>query len=168
MKLLPSILVQQAQWVVDDFQCHAPELLPLSPQEKIFFALSDFAYQQIKNHPAWWTAIRQQPPQIGEWQHYHQWLTKQLANIAGEEELQRILRQFRHQMLIRIAWLQLFHDDSNSKLQILRHLSELAETLIIVARDWLYAVCCRNWGTPCDPEGQPQPLLILADRKSVV
>ncbi|WGO83982.1 bifunctional [glutamate--ammonia ligase]-adenylyl-L-tyrosine phosphorylase/[glutamate--ammonia-ligase] adenylyltransferase [Arsenophonus apicola] len=162
MKLLPSILVQQAQWVVDDFQCHAPELLPLSPQEKIFFALSDFAYQQIKNHPAWWTAIRQQPPQIGEWQHYHQWLTKQLANIAGEEELQRILRQFRHQMLIRIAWLQLFHDDSNSKLQILRHLSELAETLIIVARDWLYAVCCRNWGTPCDPEGQPQPLLILA------
>lgn len=162
MKLLPSILVQQAQWVVDDFQHHVPELLPLSPQEKIFFALSDFACQQIKNHPAWWTAIRHQPPQIGEWQHYHQWLTKQLANNPSEEELQRILRQFRHQMLIRIVWLQLFHDDSNSKLQILQHLSVLAETLIIVARDWLYAECCQNWGTPCDPQGQPQPLLILA------
>lgn len=162
MKSLPSILVQQAQWVVDDFQRHVPELLPLLPQEKTFFALSDFAYQQIKNHPAWWVAIRQQPPQIGEWQHYHQWLTKQLANITGEEELQRILRQFRHQMLIRIAWLQLFHDDSNNKLQILQHLSELAETLIIAARDWLYEECCQNWGTPCDPEGLPQPLLILA------
>ncbi|HGJ5859977.1 MAG TPA: bifunctional [glutamate--ammonia ligase]-adenylyl-L-tyrosine phosphorylase/[glutamate--ammonia-ligase] adenylyltransferase [Arsenophonus nasoniae] len=162
MKSLPSILVQQAQWVVDDFQRHVPELLPLLPQEKTFFALSDFAYQQIKNHPAWWVAIRQQPPQIGEWQHYHQWLTKQLANITGEEELQRILRQFRHQMLIRIAWLQLFHDDSNNKLQILQHLSELAETLIIAARDWLYEECCQNWGTPCDSEGLPQPLLILA------
>ncbi|HGJ5867214.1 bifunctional [glutamate--ammonia ligase]-adenylyl-L-tyrosine phosphorylase/[glutamate--ammonia-ligase] adenylyltransferase [Arsenophonus nasoniae] len=162
MKSLPSILVQQAQWVVDDFQRHVPELLPLLPQEKTFFALSDFAYQQIKNHPAWWVAIRQQPPQIGEWQHYHQWLTKQLANITGEEELQLILRQFRHQMLIRIAWLQLFHDDSNNKLQILQHLSELAETLIIAARDWLYEECCQNWGTPCDSEGLPQPLLILA------
>ncbi|WP_182853232.1 hypothetical protein [Arsenophonus endosymbiont of Aleurodicus floccissimus] len=58
--------------MVDDFQRYAPELLPISSQEKIFFALSDFAYLQIKNHPAWWTIIRQQPPQIGEWQHYHQ------------------------------------------------------------------------------------------------
>lgn len=160
MKLLPSILVQQVQRVVDDFQRYAPELLPLSSQEKIFFALSDFAYLQIKNHPAWWTVIRQQPPQIGEWQHYYQWLIEQLANITAEEGLQRILRQFRHQMLIRIAWLQILHKDSTP--QILQHLSVLAETLIIAARDWLYVQYCHNWGTPCDNLGQPQPLLILA------
>ncbi|MFS1562462.1 MAG: hypothetical protein ACL7AX_01405 [Candidatus Arsenophonus phytopathogenicus] len=160
MKLLPSILVQQAQRVVDDFQCYAPERLPLSSQEKIFFALSDFAYLQIKNHPAWWAVIRQQPPQIGEWQHYHQWLIEQLANITAEEGLKRILRPFRHQMLIRIAWLQILHKDSTP--QILQHLSVLAETLIIAARDWLYVQYCHSWGTPCDKLGQPQPLLILA------
>ncbi len=37
----------------------------------------------------------------------------------------------------------------------------LAETLIVAARDWLYAACCKEWGTPCNAEGQPQPLLIL-------
>lgn len=31
---------------------------------------------------------------------------------------------------------------------ILQQLSHLAETLIVGARDWLYAACCREWGTP--------------------
>lgn len=44
---------------------------------------------------------------------------------------------------------------------ILQQLSHLAETLIIAARDWLYDACCREWGTPCNPDGVPQPLLIL-------
>lgn len=44
---------------------------------------------------------------------------------------------------------------------ILQQLSHLAETLIVAARDWLYAACCREWGTPCNPEGVAQPLLIL-------
>ncbi|MDU7373332.1 MAG: bifunctional [glutamate--ammonia ligase]-adenylyl-L-tyrosine phosphorylase/[glutamate--ammonia-ligase] adenylyltransferase, partial [Klebsiella michiganensis] len=43
----------------------------------------------------------------------------------------------------------------------LQQLSALAETLIVAARDWLYAACCREWGTPCNAEGTPQPLLIL-------
>lgn len=127
MRLLPPILVKQDEWVVDDFQRYLPEILPLSSQERIFFALSDFAYQQIKNHPAWWTAIREQPPQIGEWQHYHQWLTKYLTNVTNENELKRLLRQFHHLMLIRIAWLQLLYNDSTP--QILQYLSMLAEAL---------------------------------------
>jgi glutamate-ammonia-ligase adenylyltransferase len=43
----------------------------------------------------------------------------------------------------------------------LQQLSELAQTLIVAARDWLYAACCKEWGTPCSEEGVPQPLLIL-------
>jgi glutamate-ammonia-ligase adenylyltransferase len=35
----------------------------------------------------------------------------------------------------------------------LQQLSELAETLIVAARDWLYDACCREWGTPCNQEG---------------
>ncbi|MFV2738924.1 bifunctional glutamine synthetase adenylyltransferase/deadenyltransferase, partial [Escherichia coli] len=37
----------------------------------------------------------------------------------------------------------------------------LAETLIVAARDWLYDACCREWGTPCNAQGEAQPLLIL-------
>jgi glutamate-ammonia-ligase adenylyltransferase len=40
-------------------------------------------------------------------------------------------------------------------------LSHLEETLIVATRDWLYDACCREWGTPCNAEGKPQPLLIL-------
>lgn len=43
----------------------------------------------------------------------------------------------------------------------LQQLSELAQTLIVAARDWLYAACCKEWGTPCSEDGVPQPLLIL-------
>ncbi len=45
--------------------------------------------------------------------------------------------------------------------ETLQQLSVPAETLIVAARDWLYAACCKEWGTPCNAEGQPQPLLIL-------
>ncbi|XNM76649.1 hypothetical protein ACLK19_20385 [Escherichia coli] len=29
------------------------------------------------------------------------------------------------------------------------------------AHDWLYDACCREWGTPCNAQGEAQPLLIL-------
>lgn len=71
----------------------------------------------------------------------------------------RELRQFRRRIMVRIAWAQalsLVSEESS-----LQQLSALAETLIVAARDWLYAACCREWGTPCNAEGTPQPLLIL-------
>lgn len=43
----------------------------------------------------------------------------------------------------------------------MQQLSHLAETLIVAARDWLYDACCREWGTPCNAQGEAQPLLIL-------
>lgn len=61
--------------------------------------------------------------------------------------------------MVRIAWAQalsLVEDET-----ILQQLSHLAETLIVGTRDWLYAACCREWGTPCNSQGVPQPLLIL-------
>ncbi len=61
--------------------------------------------------------------------------------------------------MVRIAWAQtlaLVTEES-----ILLQLSHLAETLIVAARDWLYDACCREWGTPCNAQGEAQPLLIL-------
>jgi glutamate-ammonia-ligase adenylyltransferase len=71
----------------------------------------------------------------------------------------RELRLFRRQMMVRIAWAQALSLVSEE--ETLQQLSVLAETLIVAARDWLYAACCKEWGTPCNAEGQPQPLLIL-------
>lgn len=67
MRLLLPILVKQDEWVVDDFQRYLPEILPLSSQERIFFSLSVILLtNRLKT-----ILSGGQPPQIGEWQHYH-------------------------------------------------------------------------------------------------
>lgn len=99
------------------------------------------------------------PPEAQEWHHYADWLQVRLAEVNDEAALMRELRQFRRRIMVRIAWAQalsLVSEESS-----LQQLSALAETLIVAARDWLYAACCREWGTPCNAEGTPQPLLIL-------
>ncbi|WP_252703059.1 bifunctional [glutamate--ammonia ligase]-adenylyl-L-tyrosine phosphorylase/[glutamate--ammonia-ligase] adenylyltransferase, partial [Shigella flexneri] len=99
------------------------------------------------------------PPQADEWQHYSVWLQEALSNVSDEAGLMRELRLFRRRIMVRIAWAQtlaLVTEES-----ILQQLSYLAETLIVAARDWLYDACCREWGTPCNAQGEAQPLLIL-------
>lgn len=79
--------------------------------------------------------------------------------MSDEAGLMRELRLFRRRIMVRIAWAQtlaLVTEES-----ILQQLSHLAETLIVAARDWLYDACCREWGTPCNAQGEAQPLLIL-------
>ncbi|WP_421019272.1 hypothetical protein, partial [Klebsiella pneumoniae] len=86
-----------------------------------------------------------------EWRHYGDWLAEQLQDVTDEAALMRELRQFRRRMMVRIAWAQallLVSEESS-----LQQLSALAETLIVAARDWLYAACCREWGTPCNGQG---------------
>ena len=110
-------------------------------------------------HPEWLTELESQPPQADEWQHYAAWLQEALSNVSDEAGLMRELRLFRRRIMVRIAWAQtlaLVTEES-----ILQQLSHLAETLIVAARDWLYDACCREWGTPCNAQGEAQPLLIL-------
>ena len=45
--------------------------------------------------------------------------------------------------------------------EIFIRLSQLAESLIIGARDWLYKQACEEMGTPCDENGNSQQLYIL-------
>ncbi|MBI6529272.1 bifunctional [glutamate--ammonia ligase]-adenylyl-L-tyrosine phosphorylase/[glutamate--ammonia-ligase] adenylyltransferase [Proteus vulgaris] len=155
------ISVLQSLW--DKAQCgfssQLNALAPFSEQEQQFLAFSPFATEHFRVNPQWLTDIRQNPPTGAEWQNYETQLTAMLANVDNEDGVMRILRQFRHQQLVRIAWLQFFQLGDIPC--ALKHLSVLAETLICVARDALYQQCCQQWGTPCDSEGKPQPLLIL-------
>lgn len=134
-------------------------LEPYSEQEEMIFAGSDFVAEQCIRHPDWLSALRNTPPQPDEWQDYATRLTEMMADAAQEEEVMRVLRLFRYQMLMRIAVMQILRRSTTE--ETLRQLSELAEVLIIAARDWLYQRCCADWGTPCSADGSAMPLLIL-------
>ncbi|HAL9672903.1 TPA: bifunctional [glutamate--ammonia ligase]-adenylyl-L-tyrosine phosphorylase/[glutamate--ammonia-ligase] adenylyltransferase [Escherichia coli] len=158
MKPLSSPLQQYWQTVVE----RLPEPLAeesLSAQAKSVLTFSDFVQDSVIVHPEWLTELESQPPQADEWQHYTAWLQEALSNVSDEAGLMRELRLFRRRIMVRIAWAQtlaLVTEES-----ILQQLSHLAETLIVAARDWLYDACCREWGTPCNAQGEAQPLLIL-------
>lgn len=149
---LPSLLAQQAQQL-------SPEMRALSQAEQGALVFSDFVLENLTRQPEWWQHLQQQPPHCAEWQHYPQWLAEKLAEVTDENGLMRTLRLFRRHMLTRIAWMQTLAVSSTEA--SLKQLSELAETLIVAARDWLWLACCREWGTPMNAAGEPQPLLIL-------
>ena len=158
MMPLSSPLQQHWQTLVE----RLPDTLSastLSTEAKSVLTFSDFVLGSIAAHPEWLTALESEPPQAEEWQFYSAWLQEALADVSDEASLMRELRLFRRRVMVRIAWaqaLRLVEEEST-----LQQLSVLAETLIVSARDWLYAACCREWGTPCSADGTPQPLLIL-------
>ena len=158
MMPLSSPLQQHWQMLVE----RLPDTLSastLSTEAKSVLTFSDFVLGSIAAHPEWLTALESEPPQAEEWQFYSAWLQEALADVSDEASLMRELRLFRRRVMVRIAWaqaLRLVEEEST-----LQQLSVLAETLIVSARDWLYAACCREWGTPCSADGTPQPLLIL-------
>jgi len=131
----------------------------LSAEAKSVLTFSDFVQASIAAHPEWLTALESEPPQAEEWQNYPAWIKAALAEVSDEASLMRELRLFRRRIMVRIAWAQALRLVSEES--TLQQLSALAETLIVSARDWLYAACCREWGTPCSADGTPQPLLIL-------
>lgn len=154
-----ELLENQKQRVIARFTDQANELLPLLETEAAVLSLSDFVLKQVLAHPRFLQQIREQQPQPTEYQNYNQWLAKELALVMDEDHLMRVLRVFRHQMLVRAAWMQALNISSEQ--ETLLQLSALAETLIVAARDWLYQQYSQSWGTPCDSEGHLQPLLVL-------
>ena len=120
---------------------------------------SDFIVDAFYRFPDWLTDIINNPPQADERSYYQQWLNEKLASVFDELELMKTLRLFRRYILVRLEWSQLTQTSSDE--QILLQLTELAEVIIVTARDWLYELSCKEWGTPCNMQGEAQPLLIL-------
>ncbi len=156
LSALPALLRNQAEEAAR--QLGVP-LASLSPEEAAGLAFSDFVLENLQQHPDWWQAIRDQPPQPDEWQHYAAWLNQALSTVDSEASLMRELRLFRRRMLVRVAWMQALQQATT--VQSLQQLSVLAEVLISRARDWVYQACCHDFGTPCNADGEAQPLLIL-------
>lgn len=156
---LPSVLQSQADNVVLRCQEHATTLPALDESMLAVMASSEFISENLLAFPEWWHEIVQYPPQAQEWQHYRDWLAEALTEVSDEAGLMKALRLFRKRILMRIAWSQAMQTSQCE--ETLHQLSELAETLIVSAREWLYDLCCREFGTPMNAEGVPQKLLIL-------
>lgn len=153
---LPALLRSQAESAA--VRLGAP-FASLSAEQVAGLAFSDFVVENLQQHPAWWQEIQRESPQADEWRHYANWLALEMQTVDSEATLMRVLRLFRRRMLVRIAWMQCLSHASTE--QSLQQLSVLAEVLICRARDWVYQDCCQDFGTPCNAEGDAQPMLIL-------
>ena len=90
---------------------------------------------------------------------YRQELALLLADCADEMAGQRVLRQFRNREMTYIAWRDF--TASWPLEQSLKHLSQLAEAMIFETYQWQYKACCALLGTPCNEQGEAQPMLII-------
>ena len=155
MPLSPQ-LQQHWQTVADRLPTDFP-VAELSPQA-VGDGVQRFCRTEVIAQPGWLNEPGPAPA-AEEWRHYEAALQERLQAVTDEAGLMRELRLFRRQMMVRIArrrpcrWC--------AKKRRCSSWERPAETLIVAARDWLYAACCKEWGTPCNAEGQPQPLLIL-------
>ena len=121
--------------------------------------LSDFIAEQLCRHPDWVLPLFNGELENLSRQEFDKDLHELLSDSSGEDEVKALLRRYRNRQMVRLAWRDFFSYTSleNSLLD----LSALAEALIISARDWLYIQMCKQYGTPIDAEGNPQPLIIL-------
>ncbi|MEZ9859405.1 bifunctional [glutamate--ammonia ligase]-adenylyl-L-tyrosine phosphorylase/[glutamate--ammonia-ligase] adenylyltransferase [Vibrio splendidus] len=90
---------------------------------------------------------------------YRQRLAELLSSCADEMSGQRVLRQYRNREMTYIAWRDFLGVWELE--QSLSHLSMLAEAMIFETYQWQYDICCKEWGTPCNDQGEAQPMLII-------
>lgn len=142
---------------------HSNSLEDWSQDEKqqleTVLGLSDFINESLMSDET----LLKQLPQLLKVQKradsYRQELQQRLEQCANELEFLHQLRLFRRQEMVIIAWrdfLQQWPLETS-----LQHLSMLAEAMIVEAYQWQYKACCEEWGTPCNAQGEAQPMLII-------
>ncbi|GAD80649.1 bifunctional [glutamate--ammonia ligase]-adenylyl-L-tyrosine phosphorylase/[glutamate--ammonia-ligase] adenylyltransferase [Vibrio ezurae] len=86
-------------------------------------------------------------------------LHAQLAACQDENQVMKVLRDFRNHEIITIAWRDIVASWPIE--QSLEHVSVLAEAMIFESYAWHYADCCKLWGTPKGSDGSDQPMLVI-------
>lgn len=122
-------------------------------------AMSDFVEKVLQKYPhlvkQWW----EKSPCFADCSAYTERLNRELANVHDETSLYQTLRQFRNIEMAKLSFCQSLNLATVEEIFV--QLSQLAESLIIAARDWLYHQACAEMGTPMDEQGNPQQLYIL-------
>ncbi|MDC0610665.1 bifunctional [glutamate--ammonia ligase]-adenylyl-L-tyrosine phosphorylase/[glutamate--ammonia-ligase] adenylyltransferase [Vibrio sp.] len=86
-------------------------------------------------------------------------LREHLDKCHDENSGYKILRHYRNREMVYIAWRDFISDWSIT--ESFSHLSHLAEAMIFETYAWQYRLCCLDYGTPCNANGEPQPMLII-------
>lgn len=156
MPSFPAILAKHAESTAEQLGCSTNTL---TSSEMVVLACSDFVVDNFRQYPAWWHNLRQQKPVSEEYHYYERWLNERVTDPQTETSIMRILRLFRREMLVRVAWMQWLNIATTE--QSLQQLSHLAKVLINKAKVFAYDQCCREMGVPYGKNGQPQSLCIL-------
>ncbi|MDX3773327.1 bifunctional [glutamate--ammonia ligase]-adenylyl-L-tyrosine phosphorylase/[glutamate--ammonia-ligase] adenylyltransferase [Chromatiaceae bacterium AAb-1] len=125
--------------------------------EKLLLA-SPFIGRTLQQQPALLELITQPEQLLADLQ---QSLANPLADIDGADEqlVFARLRQARNARLSAILAADILQlQPVTTSLQLV---SAVADTLINSAYHWAYQQLCPQWGTPCDEQGEPMPMLIM-------
>ncbi len=93
---------------------------------------------------------------------YQRRLADKMSAVETEDELARVLRQFRMREQVRIIWRDL--NRLASLEETTSDLSAMADACIELAYRWLYPFCSKAWGVPMATDGTnqvPQHLVVL-------
>jgi len=91
--------------------------------------------------------------------YYREALTNLLPSVTSENELMEILRRFRNQEMVRIAWRDIAGWAELE--ETLADLTHLAEACIAETLEWLFRQACQARGVPFNQAGEPQRLVVL-------
>lgn len=160
---LPPVLRRQTRDWLEEFLGRCAE--PLSPAVRQalprVFAMSEFVAHTCLQAPQLLAALdaqgRLQRPDTAAG--LRQRLEERLAAVEDQAALERGLRQFRRQEMLRIAWRDLAGWAPLP--ETLADLTALAECCLEAALERLYRWQCAQWGVPRNRQGQPQQLVVL-------
>ncbi|EIQ1514230.1 bifunctional [glutamate--ammonia ligase]-adenylyl-L-tyrosine phosphorylase/[glutamate--ammonia-ligase] adenylyltransferase [Vibrio parahaemolyticus] len=159
---LPSSLVSVAESAVQNAQeAGYLQSWPNEVVEQFHYvsALSQFITESIHRDEALAQQLPTMLSELSRHQAYRTRLAALLAECPDEISGHRVLRQFRNREMVYIAWKDFLHAWTLE--ESLRHLSQLAEAMIFETYQWQYKICCAEWGTPTNAEGEAQPMLII-------
>ncbi|EGQ7817898.1 bifunctional [glutamate--ammonia ligase]-adenylyl-L-tyrosine phosphorylase/[glutamate--ammonia-ligase] adenylyltransferase [Vibrio parahaemolyticus] len=159
---LPSSLVSIAESAVQNAQeAGYLQSWPNEVVEQFHYvsALSQFITETIHRDEALAQQLPTMLSELSRHQAYRTRLAALLAECPDEISGHRVLRQFRNREMVYIAWKDFLHAWTLE--ESLRHLSQLAEAMIFETYQWQYKICCAEWGTPTNAEGEAQPMLII-------
>ncbi|MBY6199465.1 bifunctional [glutamate--ammonia ligase]-adenylyl-L-tyrosine phosphorylase/[glutamate--ammonia-ligase] adenylyltransferase [Vibrio hangzhouensis] len=160
---LPAELQQEAQHAFEQIQHAYSDIshwsAELQSQLSRVTAMSHFVKEALLQDEVLFRTLPDRLALSSRSANYRSELSLLLQSCSTEADGHRVLRQFRNREMVYIAWRDFVGNWSLE--ESLSHLSALAEAMIFETYQWQYQVCCSEWGTPCNAEGEAQPMLII-------
>ncbi|MGF1741280.1 bifunctional [glutamate--ammonia ligase]-adenylyl-L-tyrosine phosphorylase/[glutamate--ammonia-ligase] adenylyltransferase [Vibrio profundum] len=161
---LPPDLLPTSEAVRNQLTEHSPQALvdwPEKLREQLGYVatLSHFVQQTLLRDSELLELLPQMLTEGSRVENYRERLKESLQLVTDEQQGYQLLRRFRNREMVYIAWRDFCQTWSPE--QSMQHLSELAEALIVETYQWQYQLCCQSWGTPCNQDNVPQPMLII-------